>query len=124
MFASTATATTSINWIDLIFVQFICTITVLGVLINFIEPYLPVFVVQTFRYGKHSYSGSTASRLVQAVEIPKAWFRHFYVFALVWSAACAALAAYVYVSGAAAPELVLVWLDRLCGSQRVVRSKH
>lgn len=115
-------ASSSINWVDLIFINFICTITILGALINFIEPYLPVLITQTFRYGKHSHKGPP-SRLVQLAEIPKAWFRHFYVFALVWSSVCMYLAVYVYVGGYRAPNAVLWFLDLMCGSEREVRSE-
>lgn len=117
------TSTSSINWIDLIFVQFICTITVLGTLINFIEPHLPIIVTQTFRYGKHSYKGAP-SRFVQNAEIPKSFFRHFYVFALLLSSGCMWLVAYVYIAGHQTPDTVLQWLDLLCGSDRQIRCKR
>lgn len=117
---ATVSSSLSINWIDLIFVLFICTITVLGTLINFIEPYLPAIITQTFRYGKHSYKGAP-SRIVQLAEIPKSFFRHFYVFALIFSSGCMWLVAYVYVAGHQAPDPVLQWLDLLCGSDRQSR---
>lgn len=114
---------TSVNWIDLIFISFIVLITILGTLINFIEPYLPILITQTFRYGKHSHKGAP-NRLVQMAEIPKSSFRHFYVFALGWSAAWMYLVVHVYVGGYKAPDGVIWVLDTLCGgSGRVARSE-
>lgn len=107
----------------MIFINFIVVITILGTLINFVEPYLPVLIKQTFRYGKHSHKGAP-SRLVQMAELPKSAFRHFYVFALVWSGAWMYLVLHVYVGGYKAPDGVIWLLDTMCGgSKRVVRSK-
>lgn len=112
------------NWVDLIFINFIVVITILGTLINFIEPYLPALITQTFRYGKHSHKGAP-SRLVQLAEIPKSAFRHFYVFALLWSAAWMYVVVHVYVGGYDAPVGVIWLLDTLCGgSGRVARSEY
>lgn len=119
----TSTYWSTINWIDLIFINFICVITILGTLLNFIEPWLPAIIRQTFRYGKHSYKGAP-SRLAQLAELPKSYFRHFYVFALVWSAGWMYLVLHVYVGRWQAPESVLWLLDTLCGSQRQARSKY
>lgn len=91
----------------------------MGTLINFVEPYLPVLLTQTFRFGKHSYKGAP-SRLVQLVEIPKAWFRHFYVSALFVSTACMYIVVHVYVGGYQTPDSLLWLLDVLCGSDREV----
>lgn len=115
--------TSTVNWVDFIFINFIVAITIVGTLINFVEPYLPVLITQSFRYGKHAHKGAP-SRLVQLTEIPKSAFRHFYVFALVWSAAWMYLVLLVYVVGYRAPDGVIWLLDTLCGgSGRVVRSE-
>lgn len=96
----------------------------LGALINFIEPYLPVFITQTFRYGKHAYKGAP-NWLAQIGEIPKSYFKHFYVFALLWSAVAMYLVTHVYVGGYQAPAAVVSFLDLMCGgNRRQVRSKY
>lgn len=112
----------SINIVDFIFINFICTITILGALINFIEPYLPILITQTFRYGKHSYKGAP-NKLAAMCEIPKSYFKHFYVFALVWSTACMYLVTYVCVGGYPTPQWVIWFLNLMCGgNNREVRS--
>lgn len=110
----------SINWVDTLFIFFISTIAIMGTMINFIEPYLPVLLTQTFRFGKHSYKGAP-NRLVQLCELPKAWFRHFYVLALFVSTASMYMVIHVYVLHHRASEQLLSLLDALCGSDRVVR---
>lgn len=110
------------NFIDLIFINFIVVIVLLGALINFIEPYLPVFITQTFRYGKHSYKG-VPNKIAQLTEIPKSYFKHFYVFALIWSISIMYLVTWVYLGGYAIPDFVLTGLELLCGKSLVVKSK-
>ncbi|XP_037032314.1 polyprenol reductase [Bradysia coprophila] len=109
------------NFIDLIFINFIVVIVILGVLINFIEPYLPTFITQTFRYGKHSYKG-VPNKIAQLTEIPKSYFKHFYVFALIWSILITYLVTWTYVGGYAIPEFVVTGLDVICGRNRQVKT--
>lgn len=110
------------NFIDLIFINFIVTITILGGLVNFIEPYLPTIITQTFRYGKHAHKG-TPNRLAQMCEIPKSYFRHFYVFALFWSVSVWSVVARTYLSGNPVSQVIIWFLDILCGSEREVTSR-
>lgn len=109
------------NFIDLIFINFIIVIVILGALINFIEPYLPVFITQTFRYGKHSYKGAP-NKIAQLSEIPKSYFKHFYVFALVWSILITYLVTWTYIGGYALPDFIITCLDVICGRNREVKS--
>jgi len=109
------------NFIDLIFINFIVVIVVLGALINFIEPYLPVFITQTFRYGKHSYKGAP-NKIAQLSEIPKSYFKHFYVFALIWSILIMYLVTWTYVGNYPLPDFVIISLDVICGKSREVKT--
>lgn len=112
----------TVNLVDLLFINLICIITVLGALVNFIEPYLPTIITQTFRYGKHAYKGAP-NWLAQMGEIPKSYFKHFYVFALIWSAIFMYLVTHVYIGGYQCPQLVIAFLDFMCGgSKREVHS--
>ncbi|OAD52383.1 putative polyprenol reductase [Eufriesea mexicana] len=43
------------------------------------EPYLPILITRTYRYGK--FSINDYQRIVAKVEVPKKWFKHFYIFA-------------------------------------------
>lgn len=107
------------NWIDLIFIYFTLTIVVFAVCINISESNISPILLQTFRYGKHAYRGEP-SRLVQAVEIPKSYFRHFYVFAIVWAILVFGLTFNVYVLGTKVPDWIIDALDFLFGSNRTV----
>ncbi|XP_008191881.1 polyprenol reductase isoform X2 [Tribolium castaneum] len=69
----------NINLCKLFFVIITSSLVILGVLINFFEPHLPAFIKKTFRYGK--FASDEKSLLVQSVEVPKSYFRHFYVAA-------------------------------------------
>lgn len=110
------------NWIDLIFIYFILTIVVFAICINVSECNISPVLLQTFRYGKHAYKGKP-SRLVQAVEVPKSYFKHFYVFAIVWAILIFGLVFNTYILGTTVPVFILDALDLLCGKERVVTSK-
>ncbi|KAJ6646613.1 Polyprenol reductase [Pseudolycoriella hygida] len=109
------------NFIDFIFISFTLVILFLAVLINWIEPYLPIFITQTFRYGKHSYKGAP-NKIAQLSEIPKSYFKHFYVFALVWSISVMYLVTWTYLGGYPIPAFVINGLDIVCGRSRKVKS--
>lgn len=110
------------NFVDLIFIHFILTIVLLATLINVSEAYLPAIILQTFRYGKHAYNG-IPSKLVSQCEIPKSYFKHFYVFAIVWSLMVFGLATIVYVGQWPAAQWMILCLDALCGYNRIVSSE-
>lgn len=107
------------------FINFSLLIVFAGALMNFLEPHLPMFITQSFRYGKHESKGEK-NALVCLLEVPKAWFKHFYVFAFGWSV----LAFYLTIKGiifkSSAPEFVLDALDFLGGSSQreVLISSH
>ncbi|ALC38902.1 CG7840 [Drosophila busckii] len=105
-----------INLIQVTFIVFIITIVLFGSLMTLVESHLPNCIRQSFRYGKHSHKGQT-DLLVSYLEVPKAWFSHFYVFAFGWSM----LALYLITSciwrEQLAPECVLRFLDFMCGGR-------
>lgn len=112
------------NLIDLLFIQFTIVIVVLGSLMNLVEKYLPSYVKQMFRYGKHSYKGDDKKGgLINSIEIPKSWFKHFYVFAIVWSWLGFLLAVAVYFYDYQPQALLLKYLDLSCGNDRKIESK-
>lgn len=106
------------SWIDLIYIYFILTIVILAVCINISESNISPILLQTFRYGKHAYKGKP-SRLVQVIEVPKSYFKHFYVFAIIWAILTLGLTFNVYMLGTEVPEWIIDSLDFLCGSDRV-----
>jgi thiamine transporter ThiT len=44
-------------------------VVVMGCLINSVEKYLPVFLTQTYRYGKFAYEGKSSQ--LKIIEVPK-----------------------------------------------------
>lgn len=112
-----------LSWIDLIYIYFILTIVILAVCINISESNISPILLQTFRYGKHAYKG-TPSRLVQVIEVPKSYFKHFYVFAIVWAILILGLTFNVYVLGTKVPSWIIDALDLLCGSDRVANGMN
>lgn len=111
------------NLVDFVFINFIIVISILGTLINLGESYLPIIILQTFRYGKHSYKGAP-SKLVQLCEIPKSYFRHFYAAALIWSLLAMWLVTDAYLNLNKVSDSVVWWLDLICGSNREPLSKN
>lgn len=107
------------NWIDLIYIYFIFTIVILSVCINLSESNISPVLLQTFRYGKHAYQG-VPSRLVQAFEIPKSYFKHFYVFAIVWAILILGLTVNLYILDTKVPNWIIDVLDVLFGADRHV----
>jgi len=107
------------NLIDMIFINFVLVMVVFSTLINLSESKLPTIILQTFRYGKHAYNG-IPSTFVSQCEIPKAYFKHFYAFAIVWSSLVFGLATSVYAFGMPAPKWIVSALDLLCGTNRSV----
>lgn len=107
----------NINIVNTIFIGFTVIIVIFGSLLNFVEPHLPAFIRQSFRYGKHCYKGPE-DKLVSKLEVPKSWFGHFYVFAFSWSM----LALYLVLKGIImhniAPDYVLDFLDFVAGGAK------
>lgn len=104
----------NLHLVNTIFIGFTVIIVVLGSLMNLVEPLLPTFIKQSYRYGKHRHKGPE-DKLVSKMEVPKSWFAHFYVFAFSWSM----LALYLVLKGiimhSVAPEYVLEFLDFVAG---------
>lgn len=102
--------------------QLTFVIVVLGTLMSLIEKYLPTAIKQTFRYGKHA-SKDKSDKLVELIEIPKSWFSHFYVFAIVWSWGSLIIAVSVYFFGHQIHRYLIIYLDVSCGYDRQAESK-
>lgn len=108
------------NLIQILFCLMTASMIIYSSLINFWESKLPHFLSQTFRYGK--FSAASKSKL--AIEIPKSWFKHFYVLAffvysyLIW------LVTMVYMFDMKVPDYVMFVLDIVCGEERITTSKY
>jgi 3-oxo-5-alpha-steroid 4-dehydrogenase 3 len=84
---------------------------------------LPTRIKQMFRYGKHSLKGEQSDKLVSKIEIPKAWFGHFYVFAFVWSWSAVTAAVAIYFFDYEPHEYLIKYLDFSCGDNRQAESE-
>ncbi|XP_075972560.1 polyprenal reductase [Anticarsia gemmatalis] len=87
-----------INVIDFIFLNLAFAATFTGVIINNWENYVPAFIIKGYRYGSFAYQGSEANYL-QVIEIPKAYYRHFYLFSSLLSLATLSYMCLVYYLG-------------------------
>lgn len=112
----------SINFVNILYINLILVIVILGSLIQFIEPYVPVSIKQTFRYGKHSFKGE-GNVLVSKMEVPKSWFKHFYVFAFLWSVGGWWITFQCFIQGKQVPSFVIQFLNILCTNTRPNNSK-
>lgn len=112
----------NLNLINILFMQLTFTIVILSVLVNLIEKYLPTSIKQMFRYGKHAHKDDS-HELVEKIEIPKAWFSHFYIFAIVWSWMWLVLAVRIYFFDNQPHSVLIAYLDLSCGKNRSVESK-
>ncbi|KAI4503962.1 hypothetical protein M0802_001365 [Mischocyttarus mexicanus] len=80
------------------------------------ENHLPVFITRTFHYGKHSINAHQP--LVATVEVPKRWFRHFYVFAAPAFILSLIMYFYKYIMNGKIPEIIYRLLDASLGTSR------
>lgn len=89
---------------------------IFGILVINAKNYLPVCITRSFHYGK--YAIKTHEPLVEKLEVPKRWFKHFYVFAAPFSTGSLILLFYRYVLNGTIPEIVYSVLDILFGTSR------
>ncbi|ENN78912.1 hypothetical protein HUJ04_009435 [Dendroctonus ponderosae] len=109
------------NLLQIVFCVLTATLIVYSSLINLLEPRLPQFLSRVFRYGKFAVPGKS----VFAVEVPKAWFKHFYILAVVEYICFMGLLSLVYFAGMAVPPQINSILNTLCGPDRIARcGKH
>lgn len=73
-----------LNILELIFLSLAFLVTFTGFLINHFERYVPEIIIQGYKYGSFAHRGSNANYL-SAIEIPKSYYRHFYVFSSLFS---------------------------------------
>lgn len=106
------------NLVDFIFISFTITMVIFSALINTIEPYLPISLRQSIRYGKFAYKGKDQDKFVSLLELPKSWFKHFYVFAAIYSTFAIVLVLLVYLRGWTVPGFVIGFLDLVYGFNR------
>jgi 3-oxo-5-alpha-steroid 4-dehydrogenase 3 / polyprenol reductase len=123
MFSNIFALLSSFSLVDFIFINFIITMLVLGNLVIFFESYIPTSIAQSFRYGKHAVKGKT-DKFVSKLEIPKSCFKHFYLYAFVWSIFLWTVTFNAYFRGVSPPRIVILFLDVVCGKNRLAQSEY
>ncbi|KZC13962.1 PREDICTED: polyprenol reductase [Dufourea novaeangliae] len=100
-----------INFIRILFIFAAIFTGIVGFLLNFVEPYLPVALTRAYRYGK--FSDNTYQPIVMKAELPKRWFKHFYIFAAPASSYALYLVLYKYLWKGDISKNVL-WVLNIC----------
>nr|CAI5826131.1 unnamed protein product [Callosobruchus analis] len=108
------------NLVLLYFAIISWTMIMYSSLINLFEDHLPNILVDTFKYGK--FACSKKQQLLTKIEVPKAWFKHFYVVACVVFAYTFYVTTSTYVVGASVPEWFLSFLSVCCGEFRIAHT--
>nr|XP_033332256.1 polyprenol reductase [Megalopta genalis]XP_033332257.1 polyprenol reductase [Megalopta genalis]XP_033332258.1 polyprenol reductase [Megalopta genalis]XP_033332260.1 polyprenol reductase [Megalopta genalis] len=105
-----------VNLISIAFLLATLSLGIVGLLITYIESYLPVLITRSYRYGK--FSDNTYQPHVMKIEIPKRWFKHFYVFASPFSSYVFYLVLHKYLWNGDIPENVIWMLNMFLGTNR------
>lgn len=108
------------NFIRVLFCLLTAFMIIFSSIINFFESRLPPFLSRIFRYGK--FSSEKRSKL--AIEVPKSWFKHFYILAFFVYTYLLWLVVGVYIFNMTVPDHVSYFLNLCCGSERVAFGKY
>lgn len=106
----------NLHLVNTIFISFTLVILICGCLINLLESKLPTIIRQSYRYGKHQYKGN-GDPLISKLEVPKAWFAHFYIFAFLWSLLAFYLVIKSILMQTVASSYILDFLDFVGGGR-------
>ncbi|XP_061706764.1 polyprenol reductase [Cydia pomonella] len=101
-----------LNTLDFIFLNLAFMVTCTGYLINNYETYVPAFIIQGFKYGSFAYQGNGAI-FIQAIEIPKSYYRHFYSFSSVLSALTLVYMYLIYFLDFSVNKYVVIFLNKI-----------
>ncbi|KAJ8919447.1 hypothetical protein NQ315_016547 [Exocentrus adspersus] len=108
------------NYISLGFSLLTSAIIIGGSLVNTLEDKLPAFILKNFKYGKFGFKGKQsrlASKIV--IDVPKSWFKHYYLFAIYIYAYGFYVATCTYIFDYEAPKWLIDCLNLVCGQHRV-----
>ncbi|KYQ51173.1 putative polyprenol reductase [Trachymyrmex zeteki] len=105
-----------INIIRNFFLFVSVNIILLSLIFNFLESYVPILIKHSFLYGK--YNIKTSYTIATKLEVPKSWFRHFYIFCAPLMTITLCLLSYKYLYNVNVPEIMFTLLDILLGGSR------
>ncbi|KAL6254149.1 hypothetical protein P5V15_014774 [Pogonomyrmex californicus] len=104
------------NIIRDVFAFFSAYTIILGLLINFMESFLPASISCTYLYGK--FVTKMPHPIAKKFEVPKRWYKHFYIFAAPVMTCTLCLLLYKYLYNGNVPEIILILLDIFLGTSR------
>ncbi|XP_056643766.1 polyprenol reductase [Diorhabda sublineata] len=104
------------NYIIFIFSVATTMLIILATLLNFFEAKLPVALGQFFRYGKFASKEKCALFSKLNVEVPKSWFKHFYIVALICYTTMFIGINAVYIFKFEVPHCVIHWMNAISGN--------
>ncbi|XP_011060107.1 PREDICTED: polyprenol reductase [Acromyrmex echinatior] len=105
-----------INIMRHFFILISVNIILTSLLLNLLESYLPTFIKRAFLYGK--FSVKTPHTIAAKFEVPKRWFKHFYMFCAPLMTITLCSFSYKYLYNINIPEIVFTLLDTLLGTSR------
>ncbi|KAF5279009.1 hypothetical protein FQA39_LY05687 [Lamprigera yunnana] len=107
-----------LNYVALLFSSMITMIILMGSLLNTFEKCLPMLLVQTMRYGKFACKEEP---VLKFFEVPKSWFKHFYVYSSLLTLVTFTYLVFVYILKVEVPIVFYDALDAVGGSLRQAR---
>lgn len=110
---------TEYSLLHFIFDLLITSLVVNVIAVTFLEKYVSDSFLQFYKYGKLK-----SNRLPKpSIEVPKSWFKHFYIFASCWSVCVFLIILRVYFYNEPVPVWFSRMLDILCSGQRITQCK-
>ncbi|KAL6448411.1 hypothetical protein ACFW04_000380 [Cataglyphis niger] len=105
-----------INIIRHVFIVNALIIVLCGFLSKYIHAYLPVILTDII-YSKY-VSANKAHNILTNFNVPKRWFKHFYIFSGPTSTITLCYILYKFLFNGNIPEIIFALLDKLLGTSR------
>ena len=106
-----------INLVWLVLIFFTIYMVIFSFMINVLEPLTPKIISDAFGYGKTT--NANLNRLVRLIQVPKAWFLHFYIFAVFFMAFLLSMVIKVVVLSEDLPQYMSIFLDFFTNESRI-----
>ncbi|CAH2063827.1 unnamed protein product, partial [Iphiclides podalirius] len=87
-----------LNALDFLLLSLTLPIVLMASVIGNYERHVPVWLIKLYRYGSFGYKGP-GGRFMQSIELPKSYYRHYYVFSSVLSGLALVYMSLVYFVG-------------------------
>ncbi|XP_018404483.1 PREDICTED: polyprenol reductase [Cyphomyrmex costatus] len=105
-----------INIIRNFFIFSAMNIILASLLLNLLESQVPILIKRAFYYGK--FDTTTPNLIAAKLEVPKRWFRHFYIFCAPLMTFTIFFLCHIYLNNIEVPEVIFTFLDALLGTSR------